>query len=384
LILYAVIYILIIAVVNGALSLMPAKLAKDKGCSFLAYWFLGFFLTFITCFMVAESLEDNRAPLGNWKPVNVQAKPAHPGRKDIPGYALMVVFLLGALILGASDGRFFRPENINNVLEYQFSFYAAAALVTALTMRAKGPDISFVPLAVLAGFIIASGDTYAGVAIALGVCSLVGVLNGIIITMTNIPAVITTLVTGVLTNLVTQLIFGGIKWAGIPVTYDLYPMPLIAAAVCVPLIFLTKLRLPKDRHLSCNSGALKNRAFWRKNLAYIAAYAASSAIACVAGFYLTAHVGVATIKMGSDLYEVIAIVFFAVSSVRLRHSKWSVFYALVPALAWALLGNAMNLFSMSSYEQMLVRVVVIMIFGAVFFLSRVKRSVKKKDQESVV
>lgn len=382
---YNIIGILIAVAINGALTVLPAKLAKDKGCSFLAYWFLGFFLTFIICYMVVESLEDNRAPLGNWKPVNGYAKPVNPGNRDVPGFMLMGIFLLGALILGATDNRFFRSENINNVLEYQFGFYAAAALVTALTIRSKGPDISFVPLAVLAGFIIVSGDTYAGVAIAFGVCLLVGIVNGLIVTLTNMPAVIATLVTGVLANLATRLIFGGIKWTGIPVTRDLYPLPLIAAAICVPLVFLTKLRLSKDRHLSGNSGSLRNRAFWRKNLAYIAAYAASATIACVSGFYLTARVGGASTKMGSDLYEVIALVFFAVSSVRLRHSKWSVFYALVPAFGWALLGNAMNLLNMPSYDQMLLRAALLLAFSAVFFAGRVKRrSVKKQDQESVV
>jgi ribose/xylose/arabinose/galactoside ABC-type transport system permease subunit len=78
-------------------------------------------------------------------------------------------------------------------------------------------------------------------------------------------------------------------------------------------------------------------------------------------------------------------VFFAVSSLRLKDSKWSVFYALVPVFGWTLLGNGMNLLNMSSYDQMLVRAIVIIIFSAVFFVSRVKRrSAKKKDQESVV
>jgi ribose/xylose/arabinose/galactoside ABC-type transport system permease subunit len=249
-------------------------------------------------------------------------------------------------------------------LEHNFGFYAAAALATALTMRAKGPDISFVPLAVLAGFIIASGDTYAGVAAAIGVCLLIGVLNGIIVTMTNIPAVITTLVTGVLANLAPRLIFGGITRAAIPVVHDLYPLPIIALAICVLLVFLTRLKLSGGRR----PGSL--------SVLYIACYAASAAIACVSGYYLTAQVGEATLNMGSDMYAVIALVFFSVSSVWLRHSKWSVVYALVPALAWALLNNAVA-WQMESYYITLLHAAIILAFSVVFFITRTGHKASK-------
>jgi len=185
---YNVIGIIVAVAVNAALSLMPAKLAKDKGCSFFAYWFLGIFLTFITCYMVVESLEDKRAPLGNWKPANGYSKPVHPGNKDIPGLALTGIFLLGALILCMTDSRFFSAENLRNVADVQFGFYAAAALAVALTMKAGGPDISFVPISVLAGYIAASGDPLWGLVSALGVCVLIGIVNGLIVTLTNMPS----------------------------------------------------------------------------------------------------------------------------------------------------------------------------------------------------
>lgn len=379
--------ILIVAAVNGALSLMPAKLAKNKGYGFLAFWCLGFFLTFIICFMVVESLEDKRAPIGAWTPVNGHAKPVNPGYRDIPGYALTGIFLLGTLILGASDARFFSAGNMGNIMELQFGFFAAAALAAALTMKAKGPDISFVPLAVLAGFINASGNSFAGAAAALGVCLIVGILNGAIVTLTNMPAAIATLVTGALALLATKLVFGAtLRLADGAARSCLYLLPIIAVIICAPLAFLTKLRLPKDRHLSnSNSGSLKNLGFWRKNMHYIAAYAASAAIAFASGYFMTARLGMARQDSGQELYAITVLVFFAVSSLRLKDSKWSIFYALVPALGWTLLGNVMALLSVPSYYQMLIRAIVIVIFSAVFFISRLKRrSVKQKDQESVV
>lgn len=383
---YNVIGIIVAVAVNMALSLMPAKLAKDKGCSFLAYWFLGIFLTFITCYMVVESLEDKRAPLANWKPANGHSKPVRPGNKDIPGLALTGIFLLGAIILCMTDSRFFTAENLRNVIDVQFGFYAAAALAVALTMKAGGPDISFVPLSVLAGYIAASGDPFWGVVSALGICVLIGIVNGLIVTLTNMPAVIATLITGALALLYSRLGFGtALKITGGAYVSNAYLLPVIAAAVCAALVFSTKLRLPKDRHLSSGSRSRKNKALWRKNIAHIAAYAASAAIAALAGYFIAKRLGAARQDSGQELYAVVAIVFFAVSSLRLRDSKWSVFYALVPALGWTLLGNAMNLLSMSSYDQMLVRAIVIIMFSAVFFVSRVKRrSAKKKDQESVV
>lgn len=364
--------VLIIAAVNGALSLMPAKLARDKGSSFLAFWLLGFFLTFIICFMVVESLEDKRAPIGDWVPINGYAKQAHPGYRDIPGYALMGIFLLGVLIMGASDTRFFTAGNLGNVMGLQFGYYAAAALATALTMKAKGPDISFVPLSVLAGFIVASGDTFTGVVIALGVCLLTGILNGVLVTLTNIPAAIATLVTGALALLATKLAYGAtVKIAGGAAHSCSYLLPVIAAVICVPLVFLTKLRLPKDRPLSSsNSGSRKNQGFWRKNAPRIAAYAASAAIAFAVGYYMTMSMGSARQDSGQELYAITALIFFAVSCLRLKDSKWSIFYAVVPALAWTLLGNVMALLSVSSYYQMLLRSAVILAFSGVFFISR--------------
>jgi ribose transport system permease protein len=383
---YNVIGIIVAVAVNAALSLMPAKLAKDKGCSFFAYWFLGIFLTFITCYMVVESLEDKRAPLGNWKPANGYSKPVHPGNKDIPGLALTGIFLLGALILCMTDSRFFSAENLRNVADVQFGFYAAAALAVALTMKAGGPDISFVPISVLAGYIAASGDPLWGLVSALGVCVLIGIVNGLIVTLTNMPAVIATLITGALALLSSRLVFGtSLKMTGGADVLNAYLLPVIAAAVCAALVFFTKLRLPKDRHLSSGSGSRKNKALWRKNIAHIAAFSASAAIAALAGYFIAKRLGAARQDSGQELCAVVALVFFAVSSLRLKDSKWSVFYALVPVFGWTLLGNGMNLLNMSSYDQMLVRAIVIIIFSAVFFVSRVKRrSAKKKDQESVV
>jgi ribose/xylose/arabinose/galactoside ABC-type transport system permease subunit len=374
---YNIISISVIVAVNAVLSLMPAKLAKGKGYGFSAFWCLGIFLTFITAFMVAESMEDKRAPSSDWVPENGYARPAHTNIKDNLGYIPSGLLLAGVIITGAQAQGFLSAENILNVLDLQFGFYAAAALSAALTMRAKGPDISFVPLAVLSGYIIASGGAYAGAVLALGLCLAVGVLNGIMVTMTNMPAVIATLVTGAILKAATLLAYSGTGNINVPVIHHMYFLPVIAAVICVSLACFTKLRLPKSRHLaSAGSGSPKSRAFWRRNMHHIAAYTASAAIACAYGYFMTARLGAYHIDMDAELYAVIALVFFAVSSVRLRHSKWSVIYALVPALCWTLMDNAMAFQSMPAYYQMLLHAAVILVFSIVFFISRLKMKIK--------
>jgi ribose/xylose/arabinose/galactoside ABC-type transport system permease subunit len=107
----------------------------------------------------------------------------------------------------------------------------------------------------------------------------------------------------------------------------------------------------------------------------IAAYMASAIIAAVVGFYYNIRISVATPTTGSGLEAFILFAFACVISSRALDNRFApVVYALLPALSWAVMRNALILNRVVIPTQNIFDWILVAIALLIAFFSRYEKN----------
>ena len=287
---------------------------------------------------------------------------------------LAVIFLL-LLVLGALNVVFFSGPNLLNVFR-QFAMIGTMGFAVTLSIRAKGPDLSIPSVMALSSIIIAqtfsnSGSLFVSIIIAVFIAMIIGCINGALTVFARIPAIFSTLITGIVIHFVcyqltgrqpiyvqdnTIKTFATATVSGIPL--GALALVIVSFLAVFLLILFTKLGVPTYQRTK------------KPTTIGFLAYIISACLAAIAGFFMLSRVGAAfpNISSGYGLY--ILFVFGCIASTRLIDNRYApALYAFAPPLVWVFFINIMNLTGVASYWQIIANVMITLPFLIIAFIN---------------
>ncbi len=294
------------------------------------------------------------------------------------GAALIVVLIAGFFTLG-----FYEGQNMLNILFACTSLFAVA-FATALTSRAKGPDMSIGAMIAISSVIIAlvtnaTGSWVLGLLIAVAVCAVLGAINGALIVFLKIPSVILTLVTGMAASALLYVFIGigNVKQEKLYFSQissadmmDYGALIFIPATFIIAfvIIWLTKLGVPSYKRDK------------KDKPVHVLAYIGSAVIGAAIGLYAVASIGVGSLSMGSGYELFIIFAYAAVISTRAADNRFfPAVYALAPALVWGILQNIIVLGDWDAYYRPVAIYGSVLLFLVVAYISRYERKPKAPE-----
>ena len=303
------------------------------------------------------------------------------------------VIILAALVVVSSiiSPVFLSVQNIYNVLRQQAP-YIMVALGVLMTILTGGIDLS-------AGFLISVSHVFlaaaaawwgfatgGGIVVAIILCLAVGLafgcVNGLLVAKLKLAAFIATLAVMMIAKGLSYIITGG---SPIKLPFEvegaegstgliefgqigdpLFGLPLaVWLAIGVIIVFWFMMNQTMFGRMIVASGSNKQAvhlAGVNVDKYIFSAYAISGLMAGVAGMLIAARAGVATSTNG-DGYELDAIAACVIGGASLAGGKGGVLMTICGVLIMGLIGNIMNLLSVASYPQQIIKGLIII--GAV-------------------
>jgi ribose transport system permease protein len=282
--------------------------------------------------------------------------------------AIFVALAIECLVLGIATDAFFTSDNLSNVLR-QNAFTAILAAGMTFVILAAGIDLSVGSIVGLSGMICAdvlvrghglSAGVGAGLLVGVGV----GVVNGLVITRVKIPPFIVTLA-------MMQVVRGAaFKYtdartiSGLPVAFAALSGSVSTFAVTAGVFVLAWLvltRTPFGRHVYATGGNAD--AAWlsgiRVKRLLFAVYVICGAAAGLAGVLVASRLSAGYPRAG-EFYELDAIAAVVVGGTSLFGGRGSIWGTLAGAFFIGILNNGLNLFRVSTYDQMIIKGVVLL------------------------
>ncbi|MCU6736013.1 ABC transporter permease [Diplocloster agilis] len=298
-----------------------------------------------------------------------------------------VLYLLVLLIAVASmmSRQFLTAQNALNVLR-QVSPVIILALGEGIVIITAGIDLSVGALVAMSGMIAAGAvsfwnlPTFAAVLLAVLFGIVFGLLNGIIIAKFNISAMIVTLATMNAARGAAYLYNDGAQIIGLPDSFtDIgrgylgpIPIPAIIMIILVILMVLLMNQTVLGKYLYAiggneevarlaGIGVLKTK---------ITAYAICSMFAALAGVIYAARMNMGDPAMGEGL-EMYAIASVILGGINLYGGQGSILGAVIGAMFITVLGNALNLNGVSSFWQLVVKAVALIVAALIYTKKKV-------------
>ena len=293
-------------------------------------------------------------------------------------YRSLIALALLVVVVSILSPSFLTTKNIFNVLR-QTSVNAIIAAGMTFVILTGGIDLSVGSIldisgAVCASMLVSGTNMIIAIIVALAIGAVVGFLNGFIISKGKLQPFIATLAT--------MTVFRGLTLVftdGKPITLgsgDLavafgkigggsifgIPTPAIIMIVVFLVCGYVLNNTTMGRHtyaLGSNEDAAKLSGLNTDKIK-IAVYTISGILAAVAGIIITSRLYSAQPTAGNS-YELDAIAAVVLGGTSLTGGKGKISKTIVGALIMGVLSNALNLLDVSSYYQMMVKGVVILI-----------------------
>lgn len=300
-------------------------------------------------------------------------------------YINLAVIILLVTILAISHDRFLTLVNITNVMR-QISAVIVTGSAVTLLMIAGCLDLS------VGGVLALSGVTGAllskvmplPLAFLLAICvgTFVGMINGILFTRIKVNAFIATLSTMFICRGIAMLITGGIDVIQLPRGYSFLgsefflriPIPVWSAIAAVTIYTILERYTLVGRY-AVASGSNKKAAYLsgvQVNKVHMLLYTLSGTMAGVAGVFLSSRLrtGVPTVGIGFEFEVIVAII---LGGTTLMGGEGSVIGMVLGAIIVGFIGNGLNLLGISSFVQLVVLGVVLILAVSLDLLMRRKR-----------
>lgn len=293
------------------------------------------------------------------------------------GLILIFVLLGATAILGVVTPMFFEYTNLMNVLK-QCGIYALIAMAVVLSTRARGIDLSIGPMmgmsaAIIAQTMLMGSPLLNGVLLAAAAALVLGLINGFAAAYLKVPAVIVTLVSGIVVGGVNMALTQGqmlaVMFSGTVQVYGSEsPIGILVLLGAVFVIaYLYNL-------LSRTGRPMFNREKEHALISYIFAYVASAEIAAAAGFVLLVRLQTAMPTLGTGYEAYIVFVFASLMASRAFDNRFiPVLIALVPAVIWGVLTNIFGLWGVIAYYQPVVYGGLALVFLLAAFVCRYEK-----------
>ena len=286
--------------------------------------------------------------------------------------------LIGLLILciGISiiTPRFFSIGNVKNVLT-QVSVNAVIAIGMTFVILTGGIDLSVgsilaVSAAVAASIMKSTGNIYLSIIAALAIGSVIGLINGVLISKGKIQAFIVTLATMTIFRGVTYVFTNGTpisglgqKFSGIGNNTILgLPIPVVIMVIIFGIAFYVLSQTRYGRYLYALGGNEDSARLSGINTDKVKTlvYVICGATAALSGIIVTSRIGSASPNAGVG-FELDAIAAVVVGGTSLSGGEGSVGGTIIGALIIGVLSNGLNLVNVSPFYQAIVKGLVILL-----------------------
>lgn len=300
---------------------------------------------------------------------------------------LIGVLALIAIVITIVNPKFMKITNIVSIFQ-QVSVLGILTMAMALALISGGIDLSIGMIMALAGVIIstvieAGAPVWLAVLIGVGVATLCGLVNGLIISLTRtMPLIITLGMSGVYFGL--ALVISGGQFMGFNGAFDLigrtriagiFPATLIFLFVVVILMYVLLNHTRFGRRVVAIGGDEENaylsgiRVTRYKTLVYTI----GGLLAGVASIVLVSRLDsiVATVGTG---YELSALTAAVIGGVTFEGGRGSVGGAFIGVILMGVISNAMTVLSVNSYLQTAITGAIIVVAVVLSNLGKMRRT----------
>lgn len=291
---------------------------------------------------------------------------------------LFIVIAIGAIVLGVLSPVFFTRLNIENLF-FSSTIIAVMGIGESFVILVAGIDLSVGAVLALSSVLsVGLVNDYgvpapAAALIALGVGALIGLINGLNVTLTKIPALIATLAMMSVTRGLAFIYSGGQNIAPVPDFYlqiqaaRLFGVPVIIlftlAVGVVAHFVLARTRFGRSIYATGGNPVAARLAGIRTSRVIFLAYTISGALAALGGLMITARLeaGAATAGQGVELTVISAVV---IGGVSLFGGEGKIGGVLLGVLLLGLVQNAINLLNVPPNYDYVVSGLVIAVAAA--------------------
>lgn len=305
---------------------------------------------------------------------------------------LILVFM--CLVASLFTDKFFSPSNLSNVLTQSVTC-GISALGMTFVILTGGIDLSvggcIVFTATIGMKFLAEGrvDIPTAVLMMLGLGVLVGVFNGVLITVLKMPSFIATLASSSVTAGLALYISMGKTIIGLPIGYSVIGLKKAAGLpVCVWLMFALYilsyiiLRYTGYGRRVYATGSNRKSA-WLSGInvraVEFSVYVINGLMSALVGIVLTSKLLSSTSTIGNGM-EVNSIAAVVIGGASMTGGEGGVAGTIVGALILTIISNAMNLMSVNAYLQEVVMGLIIII-ALMFDMLRKGYIFRKPDEE---
>jgi len=305
-------------------------------------------------------------------------------REVIASSAIYVVLALLIVISSLVSPVFLKPRNIANMLK-QASSLGVATVGQTFVILVGGIDLSIAAVVALMSVLAANmmnGEDRLALPVALfciGVATMVGVINGLLVTKLKIPAFIATLGTILLVQGIRFLYTKGAPKGSIPDALRFWgrgavgPIPTAiivwAVIVIIAIIVLGKTTFGRriyavggNQHAAMLSGVKVDNII-------IASYTICSFLAGLAGLMLTGYIGLADNWLGRG-YELDSIAAVVVGGTVLEGGRGSILGSVAGVFIITILYNLVLLIGLDEEVQRIVKGLAIILAVAMYMRLR--------------
>ena len=307
-------------------------------------------------------------------------------RRRLDTTALVYLALLGVVVVGAvltaSSGRnFFSTGNIIAILTLT-STLGFVAIGQTLVIIVGSLDLSVpyvISLASIVGGGVMAGQTgnvAFGVLAALGVCALVGLVSGLIVTKLSVHGFIATLGMGLIISGYLATNYQG-NFGSAPRAFQLVgitvfgPVPLstliMLGCAALGVVLLARTRIGHQMYAVGGSREVSRLSGVRADVPVVVAHVLCSVLSGFAGLLLLARTSVGSPTIGSQGgYDLMSIAAVVLGGTLLAGGRGSIVGTIGGVAIFAVLGNVMSVLEVNSFLQDVVRGLVIVVAVAVY------------------
>lgn len=278
-------------------------------------------------------------------------------------YGIFLALAAECLIIGFSTDSFFTVANLSNVLR-QNAFIAILAAGMTFVILTGGIDLSVGSVVALSGVIAADllargHGVFVGIGAGLLVGLAAGAVNGVLSTTLRIPSFVVTLAMMLMVRGAALKFTDARTITGLPPEFSVFGSGTVAAVAMLSTFVVSWIVLTRTafgRHVYAVGGNLQ--AAWLSGVRVVAiqqaVFVVAGLSAGLAGVLVASRLNAGYPRAG-EYYELDAIAAVVVGGTSLSGGRGSVWGTLAGAFFIGILNNALNLFHVSTYDQLIVK-----------------------------
>ncbi|GAA2614652.1 ABC transporter permease [Paractinoplanes durhamensis] len=314
--------------------------------------------------------------------------PAVPTRRRVlpRGFAhggLLLVLVAIIVFASLRTDAFLSTNNLLNVLR-QVSVVAVIAAGLTLLMTAGGMDFSMggnvaVTTAVAAQLFAHGQSIWLTVVVSIALATVIGLVNGAVVTFTGVAPFVATLATATLLDGVALLVINGLSVSiddqlsalGIGKTFGLPNLLIVAIAVLAVTAFVMRYTtFGRDAFAIGGNEDVARLSGITVARDKLLLYGLAGALSGLAGIMLLARLGASSPGTGGLQLQLTAVAAVVIGGTSLAGGKGTVFGTVLGVLLLGVVANVLNLLQINSYYQQISVGAVLLIAAVANLLQR--------------